>query len=1174
MAIDISQLIASAKQKVGKVAQKFDRDQSMPGFQFAQGGLGNRIQQTFRPQTGTLATAGRQAYERFASTPLTQQQRQVADIGLSGMRGFARGSVGFTGAENLLKNKGFNTFLDYKPQTTAGKVAEFAGGVGGYASGVGKILSPAETFIQAGVTKALPRVAPQVAKYAAKPIAALLAESGSSVPLAATESLTSDKSFGKSLKENISAGVTGRITLGGLPLLAGIAKSQLHLDKILKNEEGVLKAVKYSELYDRLNPGQQIEAINHIKGVLQTVAPDVYKSKRMGEWETRDLGKWLNEAGITLRDRLELARNPELPIGNQARAIRRGDKLVGATPEAPKQDIQPQLETKPIAQVQPQPVTTEKIPTRRATTTLEQKSNLKQQRVKSARPLEDIIRRSEITPQEKIGFIDYLRTPDRVLKKIGLGKESDLIRQKYDDYLKELPTQIDKITAWSKRVSPESNQRIFQKLDGQDVQLTPQETKLTKEIQSYLSEWADRLKLPKEKRISNYITHIFDKDFIQKEFDPDLARLIENRVAGSVYDPFTEKRLGAQGYVEDTWRALDAYVKRATRKVHMDEALGSVKEAAKKLESSQYDYVKNYVDRINMRPTKLDNLVDNSIKQLVGYKFGARPTSYITRMGRQAVYRGTLGLNFGSALRNLSQGANTFAVLGPKYTIKGYSDLVRNGIKELEDVGVLRNNFIEDRVLSAGKQALQKFDKGLFYFFEAAEKINRGSAYYGAKSKALASGMSEQDAIKQAIKTVRDTQFTFGSIDTPVALQSDVAKILTQLQSFTIKQGEFLGEMIGKKDLAGLLRYGLASMAFVYSAGELIGMKPKDIIPSLRFDLPPTLTTPVEIGKALLDVPDQYGNDQTTEEKLQNVGKTLIPYIPAGSQLKKTITGVKAVNEGGVFTPSGMMKYPVAPGTSQMVRGAMFGPSNLPEAQEYYKTKPSPLGLKQTQSVLQSSKPGETYKQVLAKRTKEKQLDEARAKIKSGQSVSSIDGVYLNMDGTTVDVGKVTSMPSTTGYEKVKKQEATYKIVDDVLKLPIDQQQEALKKLGVTPQQAQYYQVANSSVEAKSAFMSDVLNNMISTGKSRNEVLQAIIDMRTELNGKQIASDSVLKELADQNIISQTDYKNLKQIKLVDGKIKRKVSGRKPKKIKLPKVKLIKTKVRKPKKIKVRRIKI
>ena len=599
-------------------------------------------------------------------------------------------------------------------------------------------------------------------------------------------------------------------------------------------------------------------------------------------------------------------------------------------------------------------------------------SNPKSQVVDS---LPNTITKSEIDVKNKVNLIDYLRTPDRVMKKIGLGKEMDTLRTQYEKYLKELPVEINKVTQWSKQVSPQGNQKIFKYLDGQDIKLNPKELKVANEVQTYLSGWADRLKLPKDKRISSYITHIFEKDFIKKEFDPELAKIIQDKIPGSVYDPFLQQRLGKMGYVEDTWRALDAYVKRATRKANIDVALAPIKDKAQGLEISQYNYVKKYIDNINLRPSDLDNLIDNTIKSVAGYKFGQRPTASLTRTGRQAVYRGALGLNIGSATKNLTQGVNTYAKLGEKYTLKGYMDLLLKGTRELDEQQLLKQDLIQDRSLSATRKFWEKIDKGLFVFFELAEKINRGSAYYGAKAKALGQGKSEQQAIEFAKKMVRDTQFTFGSIDTPVALQSDITKLVAQFQTFSMKQVEFMGEMAKNKEYAGLLRFSLGSLAVASTLGKLIGMELKDFIPSFRIGIPPTLATPVEIGKSLLGVPDKYGNVPDTQKKLQNIGKTLTPYIPGGVQIKKTLEGLTDVSQGYSETQSGMMKYPVEKSPSSYLRAGLFGRHNLPEAQQYYQEKRSPLGQKQTARVKAGGK--EEYTKIINKREQDNAKEKA-----------------------------------------------------------------------------------------------------------------------------------------------------------------------------------------------------
>lgn len=550
--------------------------------------------------------------------------------------------------------------------------------------------------------------------------------------------------------------------------------------------------------------------------------------------------------------------------------------------------------------------------------------------------------KKDLKPGDKVNFLDYLRTPDRVLRKVGLGKEAELLKQKYRDYKLDLPKEISKITSWYNELggSKDSSKRIFQFLDGEQVALNPTEVKVANEVKNYLKVWADKLGLPEDKQIKNYITHLFEDQLIQKEFDPELAKLIEQSgVPGSVYDPFLQKRYGIGGYKQDVFEALDAYVKRATRKFHMDQALGPLKKASEDLDVESEKYVRRLGEKINLRPSEVDNLIDNLIKSVpkVGYKFGQRPVANITRKIRQAVYRGTLGLNIGSATRNLTQGVNTYAKLGEKYTIKGYLDLARKGTKELKDLGLLSDDIIQDRTLSATKKTLQALDEKLWIFFDWAEKINRGAAFHGAKAKALANGATNDDAVKQAIKAVEDTQFTFGSVDTPVALQGDLVKFFTQFQSYNVKQAEFLAEMVKNKEFGGMIRYIGANLVLLYTVGNLFGMKPQDMLPfndifsdKSRFGQTP----PIQLIKGLGQM--ALGGETGKETGIETIKKTLPAFIPAGVQAKKTIEGIKAYKQGASITPGGNTRFEFEKTPLNAVKSSIFGQYSLPGAKEYF----------------------------------------------------------------------------------------------------------------------------------------------------------------------------------------------------------------------------------------------
>jgi hypothetical protein len=566
----------------------------------------------------------------------------------------------------------------------------------------------------------------------------------------------------------------------------------------------------------------------------------------------------------------------------------------------------------------------------------------------------------QFTPyEERVGFFDrFLNTPEFVLQRIGLKREARVIRDSYDNYLAELKPNSDKITAWSKRVSSEGNARIFKFLDGQGGELSAEEAKVADEVKTWLDEWANRLDIPVEGRISKYITHIFPRG-PGGEIPEEIAKLIQGKQPGSVYDPFLLERKGVEGFKTDTWAALDAYTKTAARKVNMDPALAELKAASAKLSNdSQIAYVNEYAQLINMRPSVLDTSIDNDIKKIADWgdknlgtsflsKVAARPTRAALATARRVVSAAKLGFSFVSAFKNLTQGVNTFAVLGPKYTAAGYLDMVRNGGKELEEMGVLNLPFVEDRTRSAVKKFWERFDKVTYYNFELTERINRGSAYYGGKAKALAEGATEQQAKEYGKEVARRTQFQFGSIDTPIGMQSEFAKTLLQFQTYNVKQIEFVKNMFAQKQYVELGRYLAASTVVYGTIGGAFGMSIWNVLPSVRIgNVPPVFDFAKRTYDAVTGQPNKFGQVPDTRARLRDVGNALLTdVVPGGTQINRTIEGLSAVDRGGSFTapsnanPQGIFQYKIDQTPLNYLRGGLFGKSSLPEAKEYKKKK-------------------------------------------------------------------------------------------------------------------------------------------------------------------------------------------------------------------------------------------
>lgn len=642
------------------------------------------------------------------------------------------------------------------------------------------------------------------------------------------------------------------------------------------------------------------------------------------------------------------------------------------------------------------------------------------------------LRANKVSPKNKVGILDALRTPEKVMEKIGLGKEMKAIRSGWEKYLSDKDLELGKINKWYEQApDKESSQAIFKYLDGQKVNLSDSQLKIANEIKTYLKDWADKLELPEDKRITSYITHIWDKDVQGVDIDPEFAKLIAEKVPGSVYDPFVEQRLGKQGYAEDVWRALDAYVKRATRKVNMDPALSKLKGSAEFLDLQSYNYVKKYADAINMRPTNVESLIDNTIKSVIGYRATARPTTYLTNKWRKTIFRGALGLNVGSSVRNLTQGVNTYAKLGEKYTILGYFDIAKrlgtkDGLEELHRVGVLDDGFVADRNLSALKRTTEKVDKVLFSLFDLAEKINRGSAYFGAKKKALAKGMDEESAIEFAKKIVRETQFTFGAIDTPQVLRSDVAKTLGQFQSFNLKQAEFLTEMIKAKDVAGLVRFTGGSLVMVATIGKLIGMDWKDNLPFADFITGDQKIANTPALQAITGAHQAiFGDEYEKSKGIDKLKKTAVLLAPAGSQIKKTIEGLKAGSQGYSSAKSGGARFLVP--ENRKLQTAVFGQYSTPEAREYFDNNRRPLSEKQTQVLKASTDKQATYQEIIQTREKNAIEDKVREGVRKSGEMQETEEKYIYWDSEKGETGSIKknpdlSPPKLTGQSALDKE--------------------------------------------------------------------------------------------------------------------------------------------------------
>jgi len=407
------------------------------------------------------------------------------------------------------------------------------------------------------------------------------------------------------------------------------------------------------------------------------------------------------------------------------------------------------------------------------------------------------------------------------------------------------------------------------------------------------------------RKVSDYLPHIFDRESILLEFknerallssklrtavDPGKRARYERRIAkidsaintmagGDLvrYDAlptslrmrFFEPRKGKEGYNLSAIRAYRAYLNGIKRKIYDEPAVRRVAELHKSLDPSLREYNKWYVRRyLGWDKNKLDDLA------------GAISSFQWMR---------TLGLNPRSAVVNLTQRINTIADAGLKFSLRAQKEAFTKEGQEAFDATGLAREIPQVLMEGPAPAGMEKVRAIVGYLFNKVELGNRKHAFLAGRAKALASGSSPEAAVQAGIDLVHKTQFRYGKVGMPKALSHPVGRIGLQFWSYPIKQTELIVDW-AKNDPKKLIAY--VAMA---EGGKVALQK------FLNVDLSSALGFGVNIGqaiKAIRDVPDEDWRGFFRHLKV-------------------------AASEGGGLLPSGL--GPTASGLLKVIEGAQKG---------------------------------------------------------------------------------------------------------------------------------------------------------------------------------------------------------------------------------------------------------
>jgi hypothetical protein len=491
------------------------------------------------------------------------------------------------------------------------------------------------------------------------------------------------------------------------------------------------------------------------------------------------------------------------------------------------------------------------------------------------------------------------------------------------------------------------------------------------------------------------------------QIDPKLAGISEFTKPKSKWASFMQQR-GFGDYTADAVGGFLDYIRPASYAVHIDPHITKFRQLAKDIADGTQNtknannlilFLNDYANSLAGKTNKFDRLIQDMIP-------GGRKTfAVINWLNRRARANAVLG-NLRSSITQIANiPAGIAEVNDPVALSKGMGETLANilgrGSKAIE-----QSDFITERYVNS---VFDKFDTKLAskpkqfaaWLLGAGDEFGTRFTWNSAYYKALKDGIP--NPTKYADDLTRNVVAGRGIGEVPLMQQS---KLFQTFFPFTLEVGNIahvMGKQIKGKEFSKLITFVIANFVFNEIAESAYGDRPLPdpidaMMDILSQDDPNFISTIGRLGGETLsnipggqtiaslwpeyetDVtsplgdytipsrqqlfgdsdPTRYGTGFLLQEALRDpFYKLALPW--GGGQLKKTVQGAEALQEGG-YIKDGKLRYLVPPTTENIAKSLMFGRSATPEAREYFEKDRRPLSEQQTQAVLQSRNPQEQYR--------------------------------------------------------------------------------------------------------------------------------------------------------------------------------------------------------------------
>lgn len=360
------------------------------------------------------------------------------------------------------------------------------------------------------------------------------------------------------------------------------------------------------------------------------------------------------------------------------------------------------------------------------------------------------------------------------------------------------------------------------------------------DIKSWFREVGRKLDLPEDVVMRDYLPHIFEKEYglnmekaaeslallrsgktvngrklsdaqkakLQKSLEPIDAQtreMIEARRLYIVKNGHLEKRTGAEGWTRDLELILSEYARSAAKEIHMKPALEKIQKRQPFLEKQQNKLLDQWVAQWSGKTVEGSTDARMVKTNIPGTPFNLRQALSGSRRLQNVAL---MGASVRTVVLQTGGIVNIFAESGsfPQFVKSGLNAAMSKGPQsklrlEAFSEGVMEGSF--SGLLTGGRGVAafaNKTEKKLYSGIAFVDEHMRVWAYDMGKNdyaKSIGKSLSDltPDELVQAkaagVQKAKDTQFNMDALSIPTGQNTEVGKMITQIQQFNLKQTEF-----------------------------------------------------------------------------------------------------------------------------------------------------------------------------------------------------------------------------------------------------------------------------------------------------------------------------------------------------------------------------------------------